>query len=208
MYYNKKVEFTNVNQLIPDIYVSSNEQLQNVPFPRILKSHEPYNPKYKKVIYIVRDVRDVSISYYYHSLKHRQQRQDLDFNAFLTSFINGKIWPGLWSNHVIGWLNQKEKIENGFLLIKYENLLKNTHEETKKIIEFLNIKRSDEQINDAITWASFNNMRSIENKQRWGNSTIPFIRSGKTGQWKNFLNQEQKNKLHKQFEKTLIRLNY
>jgi len=39
---------------------------------RIIKSHEYFDPRSKKVIYIVRDPRDVALSYYDFSRKYRQ----------------------------------------------------------------------------------------------------------------------------------------
>ena len=43
--------------------------MRALPRPRVLKSHESFQPHYPSVIYIVRDPRDVAVSYYHHAMK-------------------------------------------------------------------------------------------------------------------------------------------
>src|ERR1700680_1912974 len=49
--------YFNINDLIPDIQYSRDLPLPDHRFPgfRIIKSHSPYNPSYKKVILLVRN---------------------------------------------------------------------------------------------------------------------------------------------------------
>src|SRR5437868_9727768 len=61
--------FANIEQKLPDIYRHSQRQLLQSPRPRMLKSHEAFDSRYKKVIYIVRDPRDVSVSGYHYRIK-------------------------------------------------------------------------------------------------------------------------------------------
>ena len=51
--------------IIPDIYKNTEKDLKVIKRPRVLKSHEYYDPRQKKLIYLVRDPRDVVISYYH-----------------------------------------------------------------------------------------------------------------------------------------------
>src|SRR5437868_10954354 len=62
---NEPISFVNVESRIPDIYLHSQESLCRMSRPRVLKSHEPFDPRYKKVIYVVRDPRDVAVSRYH-----------------------------------------------------------------------------------------------------------------------------------------------
>src|SRR5512135_2277356 len=57
MHPDMSVTFSNIEQLAPDIYQHSSNELKGVRDPRALKSHEYFDPRYKKVIYIVRDPR-------------------------------------------------------------------------------------------------------------------------------------------------------
>ena len=59
---NEKVSFSNINRLLPAPGVLSKRFLRTLPRPRILKSHEPFDARFKKVIYLVRDPRDVAVS--------------------------------------------------------------------------------------------------------------------------------------------------
>jgi len=58
------VNFAQLESRIPEIYDVTDRALRAFPRPRIIKSHECFDPRYKKIVYIVRDPRDVLISYY------------------------------------------------------------------------------------------------------------------------------------------------
>src|ERR1700685_1517671 len=59
-----EVSFTNIERLIPDTASKSSRTMKREARPRIIKSHEYFDVRYPKVIYIVRDPRDVALSYY------------------------------------------------------------------------------------------------------------------------------------------------
>ena len=63
------VDFSNINRIVPDPVDLSKRYLKKMPRPRILKSHQPFDPRYKKVICIVRDPRDVVLSEYHFDVK-------------------------------------------------------------------------------------------------------------------------------------------
>src|SRR5215469_11705139 len=65
------VSFSNIESRIPEIYFNPDRFLRQLPRPRMLKSHECFQPHYPHVIYIVRDPRDVAISFYHHTVKAR-----------------------------------------------------------------------------------------------------------------------------------------
>ena len=53
--------FTNIEKLIPDTSSQSNRALKATRRPRIIKTHEYFDHRCSKIIYIVRDPRDVAI---------------------------------------------------------------------------------------------------------------------------------------------------
>ena len=71
----KEVSFTNIEQLIPDTSSQSNRALKATPRPRIIKTHEYFDHRYPKTIYIVRDPRDVALSYYDFQRKYMWRRR-------------------------------------------------------------------------------------------------------------------------------------
>jgi hypothetical protein len=212
LYFNKKIDWVNIEEYVQNVY-DDNSKLLKVKSPRLLKSHNSYDQRYKKVIYIVRDVRDVVISYYYWHLKMANYQNT--FDEFFDEFIEGKCAFQDWDNNVTSWIENKNKIEKGFLLVKYEDLKQNTFEKLKDIADFLSLQRDDTEINSTIAWASFENMRRIEVEQqsevkRFKNSdhSIPFVRQGKSGSWKNTLTDKQKQICKKRFGKLLNELGY
>jgi len=54
---NETVGFANINRLLPAPGVLSKRFLRSLPRPRILKSHETFDVRFRKVIYLVRDPR-------------------------------------------------------------------------------------------------------------------------------------------------------
>ena len=74
---------------------------------RLIKSHEPYSgPQkrvYRKAIYLIRDGRDVAVSYYYTLI--RRGLYEGDFGPFLRLFLGGGVdGYGPWHQHVESWL--------------------------------------------------------------------------------------------------------
>ena len=68
--------------------------------PRILKSHEVYDYRYKRVIYIVRDPRDVFLSYYYFCLKTGKIKNEYPIESLLDEFVERGISTyGSWQDH-------------------------------------------------------------------------------------------------------------
>ena len=125
--------FGNMEELIPDIYVQSNKELLKLNKPRILKSHEYFDPRYSKVIYIVRDPRSVFLSYFEHKKKMKKIDIDSTYDDYITSFLNGKFDGfGSWSENVNSWLSTRANTDR-FLLVKYEDLKQDTEKQLKKI---------------------------------------------------------------------------
>jgi molybdate transport repressor ModE-like protein len=56
---NEQVDFASIHRLVPDPYVTYKRDFDRMPHPRIIKSHECFEPRYPRAMYIVRDPRDV-----------------------------------------------------------------------------------------------------------------------------------------------------
>ena len=57
----ERVDWTNIDRRVPDIYQGRDSLYQSLPRPRYFKSHEAYRPEYRRVVFIVRDPRDVAV---------------------------------------------------------------------------------------------------------------------------------------------------
>jgi len=122
-------------------------------FPILTKSFTDYGNGTVKVIYIVRDPRDVAISalFFFKRLRGKRTFRLLGLNwlhnkltlqANLTGccklVANGGELPWMnvsWADHVESYL------DSGALIIKYENLIDNPFLECQRILNFLGIHR-------------------------------------------------------------------
>src|SRR6476660_6161204 len=75
-YPEKNPDFSNINELIPDPEAMSMRDLEKLAGQRILKSHQYFDPRYQKVMYVVRDPRDVVLSEYHFDIKRRVITED------------------------------------------------------------------------------------------------------------------------------------
>jgi len=63
--------FLKADKVIPSIDTQSRRYFKSLPRPRVIKSHFPFDPTYKRVIYIVRDPKDVAVSQYHYQIKRK-----------------------------------------------------------------------------------------------------------------------------------------
>lgn len=186
------VTFAQLESRIPEIYYVPDRKLRAFPRPRIIKSHECFDPRYKKVIYIVRDPRDVLISYYEFQLKRRVIPDSCSIEEFLPRFMESEIEPktGSWRDHVVSWTATRSG-DKGFLLLRYEEMLADTAKEAKKIATFLGLDCGPDQIARAVAMSSADRMRKLEKEQsrEWDatkktRQDKAFVRKAESGGWK------------------------
>ncbi len=191
---NQTIDFTNINQMLPAPGVLSKRFLRTLPRPRILKSHEPFDVRFRKVVYLVRDPRDVAVSEYHFDLKKRYIGADVTLEQFVPRFIAGGTSSyGSWWKHAASWIAARQG-NPAFLLVRYEDLLSDALSETAKIAEFLGIQAGPERLQEAIDKSSADRMRKLEKQQadQWTGTKntrkeIPFVRAAKSGGWKETL---------------------
>lgn len=191
---NETVGFANINRLLPAPGVLSKRFLRSLPRPRILKSHETFDVRFRKVIYLVRDPRDVAVSEYHFDLKKRYIEPDVTLEQFVKKFIAGETSSyGSWWEHAAGWIATRQGNPN-FLLVRYEDLLSDSVGETAKIAEFLGIDADRERLQAAVDRSSADRMRKLEKQDadQWTGTKntrkdIPFVRAAKSGGWKESL---------------------
>lgn len=206
-------DFTNIHSIIPDIHYDPSK-INKIKEPRIIKSHNSFCPKYRKVIYLVRDGRDVAVSYYYHYLKFKQNQDSISFNEYLKQFNAGQVDYGLWADHINSWLDNFNSIDK-YLIIKYEDIHKNPFDSLKKVIKFAELSIDEERIKKSVESSKLENMQSIEKKQSdydpilsKTDNKINFVRSGQVGEWQSLFTESMKNEFLKIHGNALAKLNY
>ena len=168
-------------------------------------------------IYIVRDPRDVLISYSSYmeksmdeTLKFMLNKETYEVGEFKKKIYN-KTLLGSWSDHYNSWKNYKSR---EIIIIKYEDMVNSPSSTFLKVLTYLSkiikIDVDHTKMDKAIEETSFKNLKSLEINE--GFKTNPskneFFRKGVVGDWKEKLNKEQVEKIEKAFEAEMIELGY
>jgi uncharacterized membrane protein YkvA (DUF1232 family) len=192
---DEPVTFATLESRIPEIYDVPDRVLRRFARPRIIKSHESFDPRYRKIIYIVRDPRDVAVSYYEFQLKRRVISEDCNLEEFIPRFMDSEFEPttGSWGDHVLSWLATRQGRPN-FLLLRYEDMQQRTVDEAARIAGFLRLDQSPGRVARAVELSSSERMRKLEREQasQWKETKKtrldkPFVRKAVAGGWKSTL---------------------
>ncbi len=206
-----KISFSNYHKIIPDIHKNP-EDISKVPYkPIIIKSHNIFRNDYKQVIYIYRDGRDVSVSYYHHLRGKGWIPLQMDFQEFYwEKFMKGDVFFGDWAVHIDSWLKKTKNI----LLIKYEDLQTDTLNEVTKILKFCKISSEKQKLIKAIDLSTKKNMaidelknknNSIDHKGIVTNS-FKFVRKATIGDWENYYNTKMLDAFEEKYGELMRRL--
>lgn len=163
----------------------------------------------KKVIFLVRDPRDVVVSSFFEVKKRGKifgdnphENRQVTFEGELEDFIHHPVgsfdtilkYYQIWANN--------QHIPDGFLLIRYEDLKSNPSSQLRRVLDFAGLDAiSDEEIAEAVSYASFDNMRKMELERQFnsgilnpGDPSDPDsfkTRAGKISGYHDYLTKEQ-----------------
>jgi Sulfotransferase domain len=175
------------------------------------------NSSENKIIYVVRDPRDVALSgahfFEFNRLpKVREALEKVPLGRALYNKIVYKIvhyerckieqmtsailhgnqdlsWCHIpWSKHYKSYVNRP------VLFVRYEDMLSDPLKECVKILNYLNQKRDLSFIEAVIERQSFH-QKKLEFRQKKEKDKVVFMRSGKSGEWRKKLSPSQKDKL-------------
>ena len=174
------------------------------------------------VIYIVRDPRTVLISLKNHfKLNNFDEAKDFILNEKNWVGFNKKVnnknllnkVPTLISSWRINYLSWKNKIQN-YLIVRYEDLLKDPHKEFYKIVQYLerlmNQKFDKVKIDNSIESTSFEKLQELEKNgyfKEYGNE-INFFHLGPKNNWEKMLKKEIVDEINFKFKNEMIELGY
>ena len=176
------------------------------------------------VIYIVRDPRTLVRSISNHYTFTIEEAFDFLINPRLMG--DGKSFEekkdgiynilGKWDEHYRSWTTNK----NNLLLIKYEDLIKDTEVELKKIIKFLQkyltFQVNENKIKNILKTTSFESLKNMEKLGKFKEQVINkkngkkvnFFNLGPQNIWQENLEKEIVLKIEKNFYNTMKELKY
>jgi hypothetical protein len=212
---NEPADWSNIERRVPDIYLNQDPHLRALPRPRYLKSHEAFRPDYRRVVLIVRDPRDVALSYFHFLKKSNRLAADGPVSDFLPSFLAGQIDPyGSWGENVGSWLGARRGTA-GFVVVRYEDLLASAEAELARVAEMLKLPADNGQLRRAVENSRADRMRNLEQSQRGqhkylksSREDIPFVRAAKSGQWRTELAPEAARQIEAAWGAVMRELGY
>ena len=173
-------------------------------------------------IYIVRDPRNVVTSLAHHYNLSIDQATDvmIDKNRLMDKTPkNCRVFLGSWNFNFNSWKNLKD--QNKYLLIKYEDLINKKKTISLKIFKYLDLlglksNLDMTRLNKAIKTTEFENMKKKEENETFYEAVIDsktgkrknFFNLGPKNNWRQLLDEKNKNKIEKNFEKEMLELGY
>jgi alcohol sulfotransferase len=156
----------------------------NAEIPSLFFTHDNYIADYsghadskqdfyhKKVVLLVRDPRDVAVSQFF-QWKYRMKTSKKAINQYPEhgsdiSIFDFVMNPDAGLMKVIAFLNLWAKEApriHDFFLLRYEDLKARPEEMLQELAAFIGIPVNEAQISDAVEFASYDNMKKMEEKK-------------------------------------------
>ena len=186
--------------------------MENMPSPRMLKSHLPFCllPDdllgKSKVVLCMRNPKDTVVSFYHHEQLLKMHSYVGDFPTYFDLFMNNQVLYSQYFDYIKeAW---KRKDHPNLCLLFFEDMKKDQERAIRKVAKFLGKELSDEQVAALVEHLNFNKMKenmnasagSIE-KKAVHEGKGHFMRKGKAGDWKNYFTAEMNQRMDEAIEK-------
>lgn len=216
--------FYQVKHSIPDWHLIGFENLKrrNPEIPIIFFTHDNYlkdstghdsdkSDYYgKQVVLLARHPADVAVSQYF-QWKFRMKKRKKSLNDYPAHGREVEVFDFVMDADcglpkIIAfmnlWANEADRLQQ-MLLIRYEDLRVDTAAELGRVLTFLGTPGTDEQIADAVEFASVDNMRKLEERKKSffasdrlaprekGNVNTYKVRRAKVGGYRDYFDDAQ-----------------
>ncbi|XP_047472298.1 sulfotransferase 1E1-like [Penaeus chinensis] len=186
-----------------------------LPEPRTIKSHLPFSLltpgllDTAKVVGVIRNPKDVIVSFHHHCRLIAGQKYVGSFEDFVTYFVEDDLIYGPY------WLHLKEMWEKrehpNLLIVFYEDLKADVMKELKRLNEFMGTGLTETQLGNVQRHTSFGEMKAREKTligQDLFNQDVfkkdgGFFRKGQSGDWKGKLTPELEAKVDQYVQQKL-----
>jgi alcohol sulfotransferase len=211
--------FHNLNKAVPKIFFTHDNYIKD--FTGDFDTKLPfYN---KRVVLLARDPRDVAVSQFF-QWKFRIKPTKVAINNYpprgsdisLFDFIMGDNGGSMRAvtDYLNLWAAEADKVEN-FHLLRYEDLRSEPHRELRNMLDFMQIDASDEDVNAAVEYSSYENMKKMESKAQFrlaGGRMMPRdkdnpnsfkVRRAKVGGYRDYFSDEEVAAIDERLAETL-----
>lgn len=197
----------NLNKAVPDLHQCDGLEKKEKMGTRVIKSHHAFQGNYPRVIYLYRDLRDISLSYY--DMQTKLRGYEDSFHEFSLKFLKQGFGFGRWQDHVNSWLFAEHKIP--LLKLKYEELVAGPKAIIDQLGFFLGLDWKPEEITEALSKSTFARQQkdfySLKFTSHWSKGFRGGVK-GAPGKWKEVFD-ENTNDLYWDFAgEILVKLGY
>jgi hypothetical protein len=180
---------TEIDSIVPDVHALPEKSAVPAASQYLVKSHFPLNGvppfgEYRRVIYMVRDPRDVMLSY--HRYSQFLSNYPGDLKEFAMDWAAGRIWPCSWQEHVNSWLAPRTRTASFELtVLRYEDFVADPIGQTLVLAQVLGVDPGRARIEEIVADTSAASMRAREIRGNNGiGPELNFIGAAKAENWK------------------------
>ena len=199
--------FHNLNKAVPKIFFTHDNYIKD--FTGDFDTKEPFYGK--RVVLLARDPRDVAVSQFF-QWKFRIKPSKVTINKYpprgsdisLFDFVMGDNGGSMQAvnDYLNLWAGEADKVA-AFHLLRYEDLRARPHEELRRLLDFMQVDASDAQVDAAVEYSSYENMKKMESKQQFrlaGGRMMPRdkdnpdsykVRRAKVGGYRDYFTDEE-----------------
>ena len=156
----------------------------------------------KKVVLLVRNPIDVAVSRYFHV---RNRAQELWHKEYAAMPIGEFVWAPLGGlPTIVAYLNDWDRARPSLpdlLVLRYEDFRRDPASNLTRLADFVGIGSSADEVADAVSFASFDNLRKLEEQRaiatsrlgarQEGNPDSFKVRRGKVGGYRDYFTAEE-----------------
>ncbi|XP_067862722.1 amine sulfotransferase-like isoform X2 [Heptranchias perlo] len=113
--------------------------------------------KIGKIIYVARNPKDVTVSFYHYHKFSNFLKKPKDFQHFLEQFVEGNVFYGSWFDHIREWYSHKDELN--MMFVTYEDMQKDLRSMIEKVAIFLNKKLDGKTLESIMDHCTFKFMK-------------------------------------------------
>jgi hypothetical protein len=213
-----EMNFDHISQKCPFFEVNFGlmDHFHQLPSPRVFKTHLPskWFPRRWpcRYIHVIRDGRDVAVSWFHFRTSHSGFRDN--FSVFFEKHFmrdNNDPEAGSWFQYTSGWLDRQT--DQKVLHLSYEDLKTDLKSCLYKIADFCGLEIDANRLPEILHRCSFDFMKQHEEKFDPATDSIlgkprpvkpspgAFIRKGSLGGWSEYFNPDQQEMFERKLKK-------